>query len=102
MTEGWETCSHCKKEYYVRSVKFPIKDDAHDVFCPYCNAKVGHVDKGTTDYFLDTKEHIVKWQQEEASKPLCPKCGQKMTKRQGYSEFWGCSNFPDCDGKRKI
>lgn len=40
--------------------------------------------------------------------PLCPKCGTPMLKRtqtrgqmQGR-EFWGCSNYPKCNGTRPI
>ncbi|MDU8924297.1 DNA topoisomerase III [Pasteurellaceae bacterium LIM206] len=31
----------------------------------------------------------------------CPKCGAPMTKRtskNGSSQFWGCTKYPDCDG----
>lgn len=40
--------------------------------------------------------------------PACPKCGKPMLRRmqkkgrmQG-SEFWGCSDYPKCDGTRPI
>ncbi|MDE5713002.1 MAG: topoisomerase DNA-binding C4 zinc finger domain-containing protein [Muribaculaceae bacterium] len=40
--------------------------------------------------------------------PSCPKCGKPMLKRmqkkgqmQGR-EFWGCSNYPNCNGIRSI
>lgn len=40
--------------------------------------------------------------------PACPKCGKTMLRRmqrrgrmQG-SEFWGCSDYPKCDGTRPI
>lgn len=40
--------------------------------------------------------------------PLCPKCGKSMLKRmqkrgerQGQ-EFWGCSDYPRCNGARRI
>ena len=38
--------------------------------------------------------------------PLCPKCGSSMRKRTAKSgpnqgkPFWGCSRWPDCDGRR--
>jgi DNA helicase-4 len=33
----------------------------------------------------------------------CPECGGPLVKRTGpYSEFWGCSNSPRCDGKVAI
>lgn len=37
-------------------------------------------------------------------KPLqCPKCGQKMVSRlnkKNQQRFWGCSQYPKCDGTR--
>ena len=42
-----------------------------------------------------------------ADAPRCPKCGQTMvlrTARQGPnagSQFWGCSDYPNCRGTRK-
>ena len=39
-------------------------------------------------------------------KKLCPKCGTEMIHQKGTSkktgkpyDFWGCSRYPDCDGK---
>lgn len=40
--------------------------------------------------------------------PLCPKCGKPMLRRmqkkgqQQGREFWGCSDYPRCDGIRPI
>lgn len=36
--------------------------------------------------------------------PSCPKCGAKMILRrpkegQTYRPFWGCGDFPNCDGR---
>jgi len=38
----------------------------------------------------------------------CPKCGGSMTFKKGISKktnepysFWGCDNYPDCDGTSK-
>ncbi|MHB8117101.1 MAG: restriction endonuclease, partial [Acidithiobacillus ferrivorans] len=28
--------------------------------------------------------------------PTCAKCGVKMVLKKGYSEFWGCPNYPRC------
>ncbi len=29
---------------------------------------------------------------------ICPECGEELKKREGeYGDFWGCSNYPDCD-----
>lgn len=33
----------------------------------------------------------------------CPKCGSPMVLRKGtWGEFWGCSMFPNCRGKRQV
>lgn len=33
----------------------------------------------------------------------CDKCGKTMVKRKGpYSEFWGCTGYPNCRNTRKI
>lgn len=39
--------------------------------------------------------------------PYCPLCGAKMVLRrpragQDWPPFWGCSQWPDCQGKREI
>ena len=37
--------------------------------------------------------------------PLCPKCGKQMTLRRRKSDgsnFWGCFNFPNCNGMMQI
>ncbi|UYO62781.1 topoisomerase DNA-binding C4 zinc finger domain-containing protein [Acetobacterium wieringae] len=100
--EGWQDCDNCGKEYLVRKVKYPITDSAHTINCPYCYAIVGKVPKGTDDYDLLTKEEMLRRQEDYNSRPECPECGKKMVIREGYSKFWGCSNFPTCNGSRKI
>ena len=40
-------------------------------------------------------------------KPYCPDCGGRMVLRmpkrgQNWKAFWGCSQFPNCRGKRQI
>jgi len=38
----------------------------------------------------------------EAVRPNCPKCSKKMKVRTGnFPAFWGCSNYPKCDGTRE-
>ena len=35
--------------------------------------------------------------------PACPDCGKPMRKRKSQTgEFWGCSGYPDCRGRRSI
>lgn len=39
----------------------------------------------------------------DETNPACPKCGQDMKLRKSSrGPFWGCSNYPECDGLRKI
>ena len=44
----------------------------------------------------------------QADAPLCPICGKPMIKRMAKKginsgkEFWSCSNYPECNGTRKI
>jgi hypothetical protein len=40
-------------------------------------------------------------------KPYCPKCASVMVLRrpkanQNWAAFWGCPNYPNCDGTRRI
>ena len=40
-------------------------------------------------------------------KPHCPECGAQMTLRrprpgQAWEPFWGCFQYPDCQGKRNV
>ena len=48
------------------------------------------------------QENMEKTSQEQTL--LCPKCGAKMVKRKATKgsyagkEFWGCSNYPNCNG----
>ena len=38
-----------------------------------------------------------------AAAPECPQCGKPMRKRHsGKGDFWGCSAYPDCRGRRDI
>lgn len=100
--EGFGVCEYCKKEYFAIKVRYPMKDIAHEIPCPSCGKSVGWVPKGTEDFELQSRDSIEKKQREEALKPNCPICGMKMVKRKGYSEFWGCQNYPNCFGTIKI
>ncbi len=47
-------------------------------------------------------------QSTDSGAPLCPKCGKPMLRRmqkkgqQQGREFWGCSDYPNCNGIRPI
>ena len=48
---------------------------------------------------ITKREHVhnVKQQQRNLERGICPRCGGKLTLRNGeYGEFWGCSNYPKC------
>ena len=96
--EGWITCPSCHKKYYVTKEKFPISDIGHYIECEKCRTNLGWVPKGTDDYRLQSEEEL----KELNSTPTCPKCGSSMVKRKGYSEFWGCSRYPSCNGTREV
>lgn len=35
--------------------------------------------------------------------PVCPSCSSPMQRRSGkYGVFWGCSQYPRCNGKRRV
>lgn len=102
ISAGWGKCQSCGNEYYAEKVKYPNTDAAHPVGCPTCGITIGHVPKGTDDYNLISEKDIRKRQQEDDNTPNCPICKNKMILREGYSKFWGCSNFPNCNGTIKI
>ena len=39
----------------------------------------------------------------EEGAPVCPECGKPMRRRRSdRGEFWGCSNYPQCRGRRSM
>lgn len=63
---------------------------------------------GFTENMTAERLEARKVQAAEAGAPLCPKCGKPMLRRmqkkgqmQGR-EFWGCSDYPRCDGLRPM
>ena len=50
----------------------------------------------------------VKARSEQENAPVCPDCGEAMTKRIAQSgvyrgkEFWGCTGYPNCKGTREM
>ncbi|WP_234117536.1 topoisomerase DNA-binding C4 zinc finger domain-containing protein [Clostridium hydrogenum] len=97
MDEEWSKCPKCGTKYYLKKVKYPIKDIAHEIQCPICNTTICRVNKGTDDYNVITEEQYKRNMDYEKSRPVCPQCGSKMKLRSGqYGTFWGCSNYPKC------
>lgn len=101
MNEGWGTCPNCGKRYYATEITFPFNDIGHDIGCPNCDATIGHVGKGTKDFNVILEEEHKKRELQEAATPRCPICRKKMVLREGYSKFWGCCDYPDCNGTRQ-
>lgn len=50
----------------------------------------------------------VRDQKIDLSVPCCPKCDKPMVERKAHKgshqgeSFWGCSDYPNCHGTRKI
>lgn len=63
----------------------------------------GFTENMTTERMEARKAHA-----SENGAPLCPKCGKPMLKRmqrkgqQQGREFWGCGDYPNCNGIRPI
>lgn len=48
----------------------------------------------------DVQQRLLRFATEgDYTTPTCPHCGVKMVLRKGYSEFWGCRNYPRCREK---
>jgi DNA topoisomerase-1 len=65
------------------------KSTHYECLDPECEGKrpVGSPNK-TLDEFIEQA-------------PDCPECDETMTLRKGrYGKFWGCPEYPDCEGKR--
>lgn len=63
---------------------------------------------GFTENMTADRIEARKKQTFENETPFCPKCGKPMLRRmqkkgqQQGREFWGCSDYPKCDGLRPI
>lgn len=63
---------------------------------------------GFTENMTVERLEARKTQATESGAPKCPKCGRPMLRRmqkrgrQQGREFWGCSDYPRCDGFRSI
>ncbi|MBD5314635.1 MAG: hypothetical protein HDS08_00460 [Bacteroides sp.] len=63
---------------------------------------------GFTENLTTERLEARKMQASNGGAPKCPKCGMPMLKRmqkkgqmQGR-EFWGCSDYPRCNGARPV
>ena len=96
---GYITCPKCGTEYYLRHIKYPVKDDGGSVQCQGCKTTLYSWGKGTDDYILvRAEEEIERTRQEDLIRekaPICD-CGIKMVERNnGKRSFWGCANYPN-------
>lgn len=63
---------------------------------------------GFTENMTSERLEARKAKATESGTPVCPKCGKPMLKRmqrkgkQQGREFWGCSDYPNCNGIRPI
>lgn len=63
---------------------------------------------GFTENMTVERLEARKAQSNESGAPLCPKCGKPMFRRmqkkgrQQGREFWGCSDYPNCNGTRPL
>ena len=53
-----DNCNACGALYEVRQLRYPQKDDKHDLNCDNCSNKLRTVPKGTTDYLYTRIESI--------------------------------------------
>lgn len=95
---GYIMCPKCGAKYYLRHIKYPVKEDGGSVECLDCKTTLYTWRKGTDDYILTRAEvEIEKTRQEDLIRekaPLCD-CGIKMVQRyHGKRPFWGCANYP--------
>jgi hypothetical protein len=54
---------------------------------------------------LSVKHHIKKihQMQHDLENGICPRCGKALVKREGkYSDFMGCSDYPDCRFTKRL
>lgn len=81
-------CPECDRHMVKKKGK---KSTVYDCIDPECEGKrpVGKPNMTYEEF------------QEEA--PDCPECGATMERRKGrYGKFWGCPEYPDCEGTRTI
>ncbi len=63
---------------------------------------------GFTENMTSERIEAKRQQSKEGGAPSCPKCGKPMIRRmqkkgQGQGrEFWGCSDYPGCNGIKSI
>ncbi|TFH14263.1 helicase IV [Candidatus Bathyarchaeota archaeon] len=82
-----------------------IKGDSEFYACsnyPYCDYKAPSCPECKEGYMINSGlEYVCNTCGHEALR--CPECSEGFeVSRTGYSRFWGCSNYPECQHKRTI
>ncbi|NJO04670.1 MAG: DNA topoisomerase I, partial [Chloroflexaceae bacterium] len=70
-----------------------------------CKEKRGAEADFTSDFHRDADGHIVidPASTPETSDVMCHICGKPMVMKKGrFGQFYGCSNYPECKGTRRI
>lgn len=118
-----EISSHILSEYTRFATLLRTEDSIHSacvivVLCErvkqlltaQINKRLGDFkdEGGFTENMTQERLATIKEKATTAGAPTCPKCGAPMRKRvikkgthQG-EEFWGCTEYPQCDGTRRI
>lgn len=107
-----------KFDYWIESTSPDVAANALLILCVKLNKMLQSQLKGLLEQFRHhggftenmTVERLEARRATSANTgtPICPKCGKPMFRRmqnkgqhQGR-EFWGCSNYPHCNGTRPI
>ena len=99
---GWEVSVRFTDPQSLTSDGYPI--------AWFLNALLNYdVELGLASAPLFRRRHprsgdVAAWTKEDAT-PNCPECGKPMqvkTKRASGQQFWGCSQYPSCRGRRPM
>lgn len=107
-----------KYDPWIESVDAVVAANSMLVLCARLNKmlesqlrkllEIFKVQGGFTENMTAERIEARKRQAAESSAPNCPKCGKPMLKRtqvkgaQQGREFWGCSDYPHCNGIRPL
>ncbi len=91
--------AHLKKKT-MGGEDFNILEKTEISQAEYDKLNNGIVDTEEYRFIYEARRSL--WNQIDEAHPLCPKCKSIMTEREGrYGKFWGCPQYPKCDGTRK-
>jgi restriction system protein len=100
------------RQFMYRGADRNIDSDSYTDLCPECGLVITRSIQSKLPFdcmdghkLLDalTLERVIAECAVTGEPPNCPKCRRKMRYRKGSrGPFWGCANFPRCDGSRSI